>query len=66
MRSVLHQTKARAAKLEPSGNISSGNSVAGNVNSPSQGILDSMSLPAVNSKEPHLDAKELNKNKLLN
>ncbi|PIN98006.1 hypothetical protein AB205_0205800, partial [Aquarana catesbeiana] len=61
MRSVLHQTKARAAKLEPSSNNTSGSTIAGNISSPSQGMLDSMGLPHVNNKEPHLDAKELNK-----
>ncbi|EHB13072.1 Zinc finger homeobox protein 4 [Heterocephalus glaber] len=61
MRSVLHQTKARAAKLEPSGHVPSGHSIATNVNSSGQGMLDSMSLAAANSKDTHLDAKELNK-----
>lgn len=61
MRSVLHQTKARAAKLEPSRHLSSGHGIAAAVNSPGQGMLESMSLASVNSKDTHLDAKELNK-----
>lgn len=61
MRSVLHQTKARAAKLEPSGHLTGGHSIAANVNSPGQGMLEPMGLAAVNSKDTHLDAKELNK-----
>ncbi|XP_023376933.1 zinc finger homeobox protein 4 isoform X6 [Pteropus vampyrus] len=61
MRSVLHQTKARAAKLEPGGPTAGGHGIAANVHSPGQGVLDSMSLAAVSSKDTHLDAKELNK-----
>lgn len=61
MRSVLHQTKARAAKLEPSRHLSSGHSITAAVSSPGQGMLESMSLAPVNSKDTHLDAKELNK-----
>ncbi|ELK27508.1 Zinc finger homeobox protein 4 [Myotis davidii] len=56
MRSVLHQTKARAAKLEPGGH-----GLAASVGSPGPGMLESMSLASVSSKDTHLDAKELTK-----
>ncbi|KAK1332096.1 hypothetical protein QTO34_007782 [Cnephaeus nilssonii] len=56
MRSVLHQTKARAAKLEPGGH-----GLAASVGSPGQGLLEAMSLASVSSKDTHLDAKELSK-----
>ncbi|XP_041101871.1 zinc finger homeobox protein 4-like [Polyodon spathula] len=64
MRSVLHQTKARTAKLETSSSTAIGISGMAPASSPvsiSQGNVDAAGLPVFNKKENNVDAKEINK-----
>uniref|UniRef100_A0AAY4A8J7 Zinc finger homeobox protein 3 n=1 Tax=Denticeps clupeoides TaxID=299321 RepID=A0AAY4A8J7_9TELE len=63
MRSVLHQTKARTAKIESSSSTGSVNSGPVPANSPipvNQGSMDSSSMPVSTNKENTVDAKEVN------